>query len=176
MKGVEYRGVTSVDGPIVVLKKTENVFFGETVCVRDRLGKKRTGRVVDVSEEAVIVQIFGDTTGLDLDEASFEFLGNPLELRVGEGLLGRIFNGLGEPADGYPPIISSEKRNINGNPINPYARVYPRDFIQTGISAIDGMNSLVRGQKLPIFSGNGIDFSGKVQVCWLGKTSPTELR
>jgi V/A-type H+-transporting ATPase subunit B len=156
MKGVEYRGVTSVDGPIVVLKKTENVFFGETVCVRDRLGKKRTGRVVDVSEEAVIVQIFGDTTGLDLDEASFEFLGNPLELRVGEGLLGRIFNGLGEPADGYPPVISSEKRNINGNPINPYARVYPRDFIQTGISSIDGMNSLVRGQKLPIFSGNGL--------------------
>lgn len=156
MKGVEYRGVTSVDGPIVVLKKTENVFFGETVCVRDRLGKKRTGRVVDVSEEAVIVQIFGDTTGLDLDEASFEFLGNPLELRVGEGLLGRIFNGLGEPADGYPSVISSEKRNINGNPINPYARVYPRDFIQTGISSIDGMNSLVRGQKLPIFSGNGL--------------------
>ena len=156
MKGVEYRGVTSVDGPIVVLKKTENVFFGETVCVRDRFGKKRTGRVVDVSEEAVIVQIFGDTTGLDLDEASFEFLGNPLELRVGEGLLGRIFNGLGEPVDGYPPVISSEKRNINGNPINPFARVYPRDFIQTGISAIDGMNSLVRGQKLPIFSGNGL--------------------
>ena len=156
MKSVEYRGVTSVDGPIVVLKKTENVFFGETVYVRDRFGKKRTGRVVDVSEEAVIVQIFGDTTGLDLDEASFEFLGNPLELRVGEGLLGRIFNGLGEPADGYPPVISSEKRNINGNPINPYARVYPRDFIQTGISSIDGMNSLVRGQKLPIFSGNGL--------------------
>ncbi len=156
MKGIEYRGVASVDGPIVVLKKTENVFFGETVCVRDRNGKKRTGRIVDVSEKAVIVQIFGDTTGLDLDETSFEFLGNPLELRVGEGLLGRIFNGLGEPADGYPPIISSEKRNINGNPINPYARVYPRDFIQTGISSIDGMNSLVRGQKLPIFSGNGL--------------------
>ena len=156
MKGIEYRGVASVDGPIVVLKKTENVFFGETVYVRDRNGKKRTGRIVDVSEKAVIVQIFGDTTGLDLDETSFEFLGNPLELRVGEGLLGRIFNGLGEPADGYPPIISSEKRNINGNPINPYARVYPRDFIQTGISSIDGMNSLVRGQKLPIFSGNGL--------------------
>ena len=156
MKGIEYRGVASVDGPIVVLKKTENVFFGETVCVRDRLGRKRTGRIVDVSQKAVIVQIFGDTTGLDLNETSFEFLGNPLELRVGEGLLGRIFNGLGEPADGYPPIISSEKRNINGNPINPYARVYPRDFIQTGISAIDGMNSLVRGQKLPIFSGNGL--------------------
>ena len=97
-----------------------------------------------------------DITGLDLDEATFEFLDEPLELRVGEGLLGRVFNGLGKPIDGYPEIISSEKRNVNGNPMNPYARIYPRDFIQTGISSIDGMNSLVRGQKLPIFSGNGL--------------------
>ena len=156
MKGVEYRGVTSVDGPIIVLKSTENVFYNETVCVRDRNGNKRTGKVVDISESAVVVQIFGSTTGLDLDETSFEFLDEPLELRVGEGLLGRVFNGLGEPADGYPAIVSSEKRNVNGNPINPYSREYPRDFIQTGISAIDGMNSLVRGQKLPIFSGNGL--------------------
>ena len=156
MKGIEYRGVTSVDGPIVVLKRTENVFYNETVCVRDRLGEKRTGKVVDISEEAVVVQIFGNTTGLDLDEATFEFLDEPLELRVGEGLLGRVFNGLGKPIDGYPEIISSEKRNVNGNPMNPYARIYPKDFIQTGISSIDGMNSLVRGQKLPIFSGNGL--------------------
>ena len=156
MKGVEYRGVTSVDGPIIVLKSTENVFYNETVCVRDRNGVKRTGKVVDISQSAVVVQVFGSTTGLDLDETSFEFLDEPLELRVGEGLLGRVFNGLGEPIDGYPPIVSSQKRNVNGNPINPYARVYPRDFIQTGISAIDGMNSLVRGQKLPIFSGNGL--------------------
>lgn len=156
MKGIEYRGVTSVDGPIIVLKRTENVFYNETVCVRDRYGEKRTGKIVDISNDAVVVQIFGSTTGLDLEETSFEFLEEPLELRVGDGLLGRVFNGLGEPIDGYPPIISSEKRNVNGNPINPYARVYPRDFIQTGISAIDGMNSLVRGQKLPIFSGNGL--------------------
>ena len=156
MKGVEYRGVTSVDGPIVVLKRTEDVFYGETVCVRDKKGEKRTGRIVDISEKAVIVQIFGNTTGLDVEDTTFEFLEEPLELRVGDGLLGRIFNGLGEPIDGYPEIISSEKINVNGNPINPYARVYPRDFIQTGISAIDGMNSLVRGQKLPIFSGNGL--------------------
>jgi len=156
MKGIEYRGVTSVDGPIIVLKRTENVFYNETVCVRDRYGQKRIGKIVDISETAVIVQIFGSTTGLDLDESSFEFLEEPLELRVGEGLLGRVFNGLGEPIDGYPPIISDKKLNVNGNPINPYARIYPRDFIQTGISAIDGMNSLVRGQKLPIFSGNGL--------------------
>ena len=156
MKGTEYRGVTSVDGPIVVLKRTENVFYNETVCVRDRFGEKRIGKIVDISQDAVVVQIFGSTIGLDLDEVTFEFLDQPLELRVGEGLLGRVFNGLGEPIDGYPQIISSEKRNVNGNPMNPYARIYPRDFIQTGISAIDGMNSLVRGQKLPIFSGNGL--------------------
>ena len=156
MKGTEYRGVTSVDGPIVVLKRTENVFYNETVCVRDRFGEKRIGKIVDISQDAVVVQIFGSTIGLDLDDVTFEFLDEPLELRVGEGLLGRVFNGLGEPIDGFPQIISSEKRNVNGNPMNPYARIYPRDFIQTGISAIDGMNSRVRGQKLPIFSGNGL--------------------
>ena len=156
MKGIEYRGVTSVDGPIVILKRTENVFYNETVCVRDRKGEKRIGKIVDINEKAVVVQIFGSTTGLDLDETSFEFLDQPLELRVGDGLLGRVFNGLGEPIDGYPVIVSDKKMNVNGYPINPYARIYPRDFIQTGISAIDGMNSLVRGQKLPIFSGNGL--------------------
>ena len=156
MNAIEYKGLTSVDGPIVVLKRTETVFYGETVSVRDRNGDKRIGRVVDINEEAVIVQIFGDTTGLDLDETRYEFLDKPLELKVGEDLLGRILNGLGQPVDGFPPIISSKRVNVNGNPINPFARVYPRDFIQTGISAIDGMNSLVRGQKLPIFSGNGL--------------------
>ena len=156
MKGIEYRGVTSVDGPIIVVKRTENVFYNETVYVRDRFGEKRTGRIIDLSEEAAVVQIFGTTTGLDLHDTTIEFLGEPLELRVGEGLLGRIFNGLGEPIDGHPPIVSSTKIDVNGMPINPYARVYPRDFIQTGISSIDGMNTLIRGQKLPIFSGNGL--------------------
>ena len=156
MKGIEYRGVSSVDGPIVVVKRTSNVFYGETVVVRDRTGVKRTGRVIDISEEAVIVQIFGSTSGIDLENTTVEFLETPLELRVSEGLLGRIFNGLGKPIDGYPEIISSKKVNVNGYPINPYARVYPRDFIQTGISSIDGMNTLIRGQKLPIFSGNGL--------------------
>lgn len=156
MKGFEYRGVTSVDGPIVVVRRTENIFYNETVSVRDRTGAKRLGRVIDMNEKAAVVQIFGSTTGIDLEESSFEFLDKPLELRVGEELLGRVFNGLGEPIDGFPEIISSEFVNVNGNPINPYSRSYPRDFIQTGISVIDGMNSLVRGQKLPIFSGNGL--------------------
>ena len=156
MKGIEYRGVMSVDGPIVAVKRTENVFYNETVCVRDKKGEKRIGRVIDLSETAAVVQIFGDTTGIDISLSTFEFLDEPLRLRVSEGLLGRIFNGLGEPLDGYPPIVSSEMEDVNGCPINPYSRDYPRDFIQTGISAIDGMNSLVRGQKLPIFSGNGL--------------------
>lgn len=156
MKGVEYRGVTSVDGPIVIVQRTENIFFNETVYVRDRLGEKRLGRVIDLSEKAAVVQIFGNTTGIDLSESTVEFLDKPLELRVGEGLLGRVFNGLGEPIDGYPAIVSSNFVNVNGYPINPYSRSYPRDFIQTGVSAIDGMNSLVRGQKLPIFSGSGL--------------------
>ncbi|QTQ16704.1 V-type ATP synthase subunit B [Treponema parvum] len=156
MKGIEYRGLNSIDGPIMIVRRTENVFYGETVYVRDRSGEKRTGRIIDISDEAAVVQIFGSTTGLDLGRTTFEFLEQPLELRVGEGLLGRIFNGLGEPIDGYPKIISDESVNVNGDPINPYARIYPRDFIQTGISSIDGMNTLIRGQKLPIFSGNGL--------------------
>ncbi len=156
MRGMEYRGISSVDGPIVIVRRTENVFYGETAAVRDRAGEKRIGRIIDISEKYAIVQIFGNTSGISLDDATVEFLETPMELRVSEGLLGRIFNGLGEPIDGYPEIISSKKVNVNGNPINPYARVYPRDFIQTGISSIDGMNTLIRGQKLPIFSGNGL--------------------
>lgn len=156
MKGVEYSGLNSVDGPIVAVKRTENSFYGEVVCVRDKFGEKRTGRIIDLNEEEAVVQIFGSTTGLDLENTTVEFLRDPMELRVGKGLLGRIFNGLGKPADGFPEIISDKKVNVNGNPINPYARVYPRDFIQTGISSIDGMNTLIRGQKLPIFSGNGL--------------------
>lgn len=156
MRGVEYSGLTAVDGPIVVVRRSENSFYDEVVYVRDKNGEKKTGRIIDLNETVAVVQIFGSTTGLDLDSTTVEFLEEPLELRVGRGLLGRIFNGLGEPIDGYPEIISSRKVNVNGNPINPYARVYPRDFIQTGISSIDGMNTLIRGQKLPIFSGNGL--------------------
>ncbi len=156
MKGIEYSGLNSVDGPIVAVKRSENSFYGEVVYVRDKNGEKRTGRIIDINEKAAVVQIFGSTTGLDLDSATVEFLEEPLQLRVGRGLLGRIFNGLGDSIDGYPQIISDKKVNVNGNPINPYARVYPRDFIQTGISSIDGMNTLIRGQKLPIFSGSGL--------------------
>ncbi|HWR11588.1 MAG TPA: V-type ATP synthase subunit B [Rectinemataceae bacterium] len=156
MRGTEYRGLNKADGPIVIAARTENVGFSELVRIKDRYGQSRIGRVVDISEQAVAIQLFSDTSGISLDEAWIEYLEKPLEFRVGPDIVGRIFNGLGKPMDGYPEIPSSDLRDINGLPINPSARVYPRDFIQTGISAIDGMNTLIRGQKLPIFSGNGL--------------------
>lgn len=156
MKGIEYKGIESIEGPIVVVRRSENVSFGEMVSIRDRFGEKRVGRIIDLSSEYAVVQVFGSTTGIDQKESQIEFLETPMELSVGRGLLGRVFNGLGKPTDGYPDIVSSRKMNVNGSPINPYARVYPEDFIQTGVSSIDGMNTLIRGQKLPIFSGNGL--------------------
>ena len=156
MRGIEYRGLIRIEGPVVITKRSRNVGFNEMVAVYDRDNVKRLGRVVDLSEEWAAIQIFGNSTGLSADETRVEFLDRPMELRVGMGLLGRVFNGLGEPVDGYGNIFSSKTLDINGLPINPYARTYPRDFIQTGISAIDGMNTLIRGQKLPIFSGNGL--------------------
>ena len=156
MRGVEHRGLSAAEGPIVMAERRESAGYGDLVAVYGRDGGRRLGRVVEVGDKAMAIQLFSDNAGLSLDEARVECLGKPLELRVGEGLLGRVFDGLGRPADGYPEILSSEKRDVNGRPLNPSARIYPRDFIQTGVSAIDGMNTLIRGQKLPIFSGNGL--------------------
>jgi V/A-type H+-transporting ATPase subunit B len=156
MRGIEHRGLAQAEGPIVMALRSENAGYGELVAVIGRDGERRLGKVVDVSEKVVAIQLFSDNSGLSLEEARVEFLEKPLELRVGPDLLGRVFDGLGRPTDGYPEIISSEKRDVNGRPLNPAARIYPRDFIQTGVSAIDGMNTLIRGQKLPIFSGNGL--------------------
>ncbi|MDR2730854.1 MAG: V-type ATP synthase subunit B [Treponema sp.] len=156
MRGIEYRGLTRIEGPVVITARSRNVGFNELVSVYDRENNRRLGRVLDLSEDWAAIQIFGSSTGLSADDSRLEFLDRPMELRVGTGLLGRVFNGLGQPIDGYGAIFSSTTLDINGLPINPYARSYPRDFIQTGISAIDGMNTLIRGQKLPIFSGNGL--------------------
>ena len=156
MRGLEHRGLASADGPIVIARRSETAGYGEIVAVYGGDGRRRVGRVVDSSEEAVAVQLFDSSAGLSVDDSRVEYLGKALELRVGPDILGRVFDGLGRPADGYPEPISSEMRDVNGMPINPAARVYPRDFIQTGVSAIDGMNTLIRGQKLPIFSGNGL--------------------
>jgi len=156
VRGIEYRGLQRIEGPVVITERSRNVGFNDMVAVYDRDGGRRLGRVLDLSEKLTAIQIFGNSTGLSADDTRVEFLDRPMELRVGTGLLGRVFNGLGEPVDGYGSIFSSKTYDINGLPINPYARTYPRDFIQTGISSIDGMNTLIRGQKLPIFSGNGL--------------------
>jgi V/A-type H+/Na+-transporting ATPase subunit B len=156
VRGIEYRGLRRIEGPVVITERSRNVGFNDMVAVYGRDGGKRLGRVLDLSEKLTAIQIFGNSTGLSADDTRIEFLDKPMELRVGTGLMGRIFNGLGEPIDGYGSIFSSKTYDINGLPINPYARTYPRDFIQTGISSIDGMNTLIRGQKLPIFSGNGL--------------------
>ena len=156
MRGIEYKGLTRIEGPVVITARSRNVGFNEVAAVYDRGGGRRLGRVVDLSEDWAAVQIFGSSSGLSADDSRVEFLEKPMELRVGPDLLGRVFNGLGEPFDGYGDIFSSTTFDVNGLPINPYARTYPRDFIQTGISAIDGMNTLIRGQKLPIFSGSGL--------------------
>jgi len=158
MKAVlrEYETVTNVAGPLLFVEKTKNVKYGEIGYVRLSSGELRRGQVLEVSDDKALVQVFGGTQGIDVDKTRVRFIGKPLELGVSIDMLGRIFTGLGEPRDGAPPPLPEEVVDINGSPINPDARDYPNEFIQTGISAIDGLNTLVRGQKLPIFSGSGL--------------------
>lgn len=153
---LEYRGVSNITGPILMIEKTHPVGYGEVVEVRGSDGRVRFGRVLETGEHAVYVQVFEGTVGLSVAETSVRFRGEPLMMPVSRDMLGRVFTGLGRPLDGGPPPIASEYRDINGLSINPAVRAYPRSFIQTGISTIDGMNTLVRGQKLPIFSGSGL--------------------
>lgn len=156
MKEKEYRMAYAARDALLFLRGIPNVALGDRVLVRDHAGRKRNGQVIRTNQEIVLVQIFEGTQDLDLQNTWVRFLEEPFELPVSEDLLGRVFNGIGQPRDKRPPLISSIKRNVNGSSINPAARAYPREFIQTGISSIDGLNSLVRGQKLPIFSGSGL--------------------
>ena len=156
MSELEYRKVTSIHGALMFLQGVDNVAYGDRVVIRDKDGGRRNGQVIKTSNDVVMVQVFEGTDNLDLENSWVRFLDKPFELALSPDMLGRNFNGIGQPRDGRPPIISSIRRNVNGTPVNPVARSYPREFIQTGISAIDGLNSLVRGQKLPIFSGSGL--------------------
>ncbi len=152
----EYSMIREIKGPLLIVEGVSNVAYDEIVEVELPSGEKRRGRVLDVSRGVAVVQVFEGTTGITTTGTKVRFLGKPLEIPVSEDMLGRIFNGLGEPIDGGPPVIAEEERDVNGAPLNPAERAFPEDFIQTGISAIDGMNTLVRGQKLPIFSGSGL--------------------
>jgi V/A-type H+-transporting ATPase subunit B len=155
----EYNTIEEVVGPLIILDDVDHATVEELVEVELPNGEQRRGKVLEVNRNRVLVQIFEGTRGVDIAKTKVRFLGKSLELAVSPDILGRIFNGLGKPIDDGPEIIPEKKLDINGDPINPYARVYPQDFIQTGISAIDGLNTLVRGQKLPIFSGFGLPHS-----------------
>jgi V/A-type H+-transporting ATPase subunit B len=154
--GLEYKGLASISGPIIIVENVKDVGYDELVSVKSQSGETRLGKVIQVTEKAVMIQVFEGTTGLSTSETRTRFLGRPLEVPVSTEMLGRVMNSFGEPIDGHPRFFTEERRDVNGYPMNPNAREYPRDFIQTGISAIDGLTSLVRGQKLPIFSGPGL--------------------
>lgn len=151
----EYRTITEIAGPLVFVEKTEWVGYGELVEIALPDGSRKRGQVLDTSKDIVVIQIFEGTAGID-KASSVKFLGETAKLNVSKDMLGRILSGSGDPLDGGPPVIPEKRLPIIGSAINPFARDSPKEFIQTGISTIDGMNTLVRGQKLPIFSGSGL--------------------
>ena len=151
-----YNTISNISGPLMVVNKVTDVSYDELVEISLPNGEKRRGKVLEIHNDRALVQVFEGTTGIDVRSTNVRFLGDVLKLPVSKDMLGRVFNGRGEPIDGGAPIIADTELDVNGNPMNPYSRNYPSEFIQTGISTIDGMNPLVRGQKLPIFSGSGM--------------------
>ena len=152
----EYRTIREVAGPLMVVSGVEGVTYDELGEIELPSGETRRCKVLEVDGDNAVVQLFESSAGINLRDSKVRFLGHGLQLAVSEDMLGRVFSGMGRPIDGGPEIIPDERVDVNGVPMNPAARVYPNEFIQTGISAIDGLNTLVRGQKLPIFSGSGL--------------------
>jgi V/A-type H+-transporting ATPase subunit B len=152
----EYRTIQEVAGPLMLVHGVEDVAYGELGEIELVSGEKRRCRVLEIDGGDALVQLFENSTGINLSNSKVRFLGRAMELGVSTDMLGRVFDGLGRPIDGGPEIIPDERRDVNGLPMNPVARAYPQEFIQTGVSAIDGLNTLVRGQKLPIFSASGL--------------------
>ena len=152
----EYRTIREVTGPLMLIKDVSNVAYDELGEVELPNGERRRCKVLEVNGSDVLVQLFESSAGINLADSKVRFLGHGIELGVSTDMLGRVFDGMGRPKDGGPEILPDERRNINGTPMNPASRNYPDEFIQTGISTIDGLNTLVRGQKLPIFSGSGL--------------------
>ena len=156
IKTREYTTVTEVAGPLMVVEGVEGVAYSEMVDIETHAGEKRRGQVLEVRDDIAVVQVFEGTSDLNTKTTKTRFTGSTAKIGVSREMMGRIFNGTGKPIDGGPEIIPEKELDINGSPMNPTSREYPADFIQTGISTIDGMNTLVRGQKLPIFSGSGL--------------------
>lgn len=153
---IEYLGLSSVEGPLVVLEGVQDAFYDEIVEFVVDHKTKKMGRIVELNEDKAIIQVFEGTENMSLDNTHTRLMGRPMEVTVSPEMLGRTFNGIGEPIDDLGPITVEEVRDVNGLPLNPVRREYPRNYIRTGISAIDGLTTLIRGQKLPIFSGNGL--------------------
>ncbi len=154
--GIEYNKIAEIKGPLVVVDGVENAMFDELVEIQTTEGEKRLGKVLEVGNGKAVVQVFEGTMGLSVSGTKAKFVGKVMTMPLSEEILGRVFDGLGRPKDGLPDPIASKFKDINGEPMNPEQRDYPSDFIQTGVSVIDGMLTLVRGQKLPIFSGSGM--------------------
>ena len=152
----EYKTIQEIASPLMIVKNVEGVTYDELAEIELPNGEVRRCKVLEVEDDHAVVQLFESAQGINLAQSKVRFLGHPLQLGVSEDMLGRVFNGMGEPIDGGPAIIAEEHRDINGLPMNPAARAYPAEFIQTGVSTIDGLNTLVRGQKLPIFSCSGL--------------------
>ena len=152
----EYRTIQEVAGPLMMVRGVENVKYDELGEIELADGEKRRCKVLEINDDTAVVQLFENSAGINLSDSKVRFSGKSLELGVSEDMLGRVFDGMGRPKDGGPENLPVERRDINGLPMNPAARIYPAEFIQTGVSAIDGLNTLVRGQKLPIFSASGL--------------------
>lgn len=152
----EYKTIQEIASPLMIVKNVEGVTYDELAEIELPNGEVRRCKVLEVEDDHAVVQLFESAQGINLAQSKVRFLGHPLQLGVSEDILGRVFNGMGEPIDGGPAILAEEHRDINGLPMNPAARAYPAEFIQTGVSTIDGLNTLVRGQKLPIFSASGL--------------------
>ena len=153
---IEYLGLDEINGPLVVLDGVQNASFEEIIEITVDNKEKKLGRIVELYNEKAVVQVFEGTENMSLDNTRSRLTGHPMELDLSPEILGRVFNGIGQPLDGLSPIVPEQRVNVNGKPLNPVAREYPRNYIHTGISAIDGLTTLIRGQKLPIFSGNGL--------------------
>lgn len=153
---IEYLGLSNVNGPLVVLEGVQDAFYDEIVEFVVEGKEHKIGRIVELNEDKALIQVFGGTENMSLTNTHTKLTGHPMEVTVSPDMLGRTFNGIGIPIDGLGPIISDDRRDVNGLPLNPVQREYPRNYIRTGISAIDGLTTLIRGQKLPIFSGNGL--------------------
>lgn len=153
---IEYLGLSNINGPLVALEGLQDAFFDEIVEFVVEGNIKKMGRIVELYEDKAIIQVFEGTENMSLKNTHTKLSGHPMEIAVSPDMLGRTFNGIGEPIDDLGPISSTDRRDVNGLPLNPVRREYPRNYIRTGISAIDGLTTLIRGQKLPIFSGNGL--------------------